>query len=279
MQPVARTAGVNFIKGGLIGVANTIPGVSGGTIAVVTGIYDRTIGAISGFFTEHGGWKPNALFLLPILLGAGVGIVAFAQIIDFLNVNYPQQTAFLFLGLIAGSLPFLMRTASKAAPRRWYAIPFAVCLTAVVTMAIVREPQLANPATTLTPGLAALLLASGFISAAAMIVPGVSGSFVLLLLGTYSTVIRAVKDLSIPIIAIVAVGAVLGLVLVSKGINYLLAHHHGPTYYGVIGLVVGSLVGVWPGFSFDFVGLTSVAAAAVGVALALLLGRRPSTTG
>lgn len=274
MRSTTRRAGVNFLKGGLIGIANTIPGVSGGTIAVVTGIYDRTIGAISGFFVEHGGWKANTVFLLPILAGAGAGIVVFAQFLDFLTVNYPQQTAFLFLGLIAGSVPFLFRTASKAAPRRWYAVPFVLCLAAVVALSLLREPTLGSPETELSPGLTLMLLASGFVSAAAMIVPGVSGSFVLLLLGTYSTVIRAVRDLDLAVIAIVGVGALLGLVLVAKGIDYLLEHHHGPTYYGVIGLVLGSLVGVWPGFTFDLAGLTSVAAGGVGVALALLLGSR-----
>lgn len=267
-------AGRNFLKGGLIGIANTIPGVSGGTIAVITGIYDRTIGAISGFFKEHGGWRANLAFLVPILAGAGVGIVLFARILDFLNVSYPQQTAFLFLGLIVGSLPFLVRTASVATFKSSFLIPLVVCLALVVVLSVMNEPDLGNPRTDLSAGLVALLLVSGFVSAAAMIVPGISGSFVLLLLGTYSTIIRAVRDFNLAMLAVVGVGAVLGLVLVAKLINYLLERHHGWSYYGIIGLVLGSLVGIWPGFGFDAAGLLSVAAFAVGLALALLLGSR-----
>jgi putative membrane protein len=274
LSPAVMVGGRNFLKGGLIGIANTIPGVSGGTIAVVTGIYDRTIAAISGFFKEHGGWTANLGFLLPILGGAGVGIVAFARIIDFLNVSYPHQTAFFFLGLIVGSLPYLIRVASEARFRMYYALPLVLCLTLVVVMSIVSEPDLGNPRTELSTATALMLLLSGFVSAAAMIVPGVSGSFVLLLLGTYSTIIRAVRDFNIPALLLVALGAVLGLILVAKGIQYLLEHYHAPTYYGIIGLVLGSLAALWPGFTFDLNGLLSVGAFGIGLVLAMLLGSR-----
>jgi len=98
---------VNALKGSLIGVANTIPGVSGGTIAVITGLYDQLIASVSGFIKT--GWKKNLLFLLPVIVGIAVGIGLFARAVDYFMENYPDQTAFFFMGLILGSVPFLIR--------------------------------------------------------------------------------------------------------------------------------------------------------------------------
>ena len=121
MQPV-----INALKGSLIGAANTIPGVSGGTIAVVTRIYDELIGAISGFFKT--GWKRNTLFLLPVIAGVAIGIILFAQVVDYFLANHPMQTAFFFMGLILGSMPFLTKITLREAFKPIYLIPFVISL-------------------------------------------------------------------------------------------------------------------------------------------------------
>lgn len=263
---------INALKGVLIGIANTIPGVSGGTIAVVTGIYDRMIGAVGGFFREHGGWKANLLFLGPIVIGVGAGILGFARIVDFFLESYPEQTALFFMGLIAGSVPFLAKKSIKDRFRWWYLIPLVLCLGALVVMRVVGRPPASDPITTVTVYGVVMVFLSGVISAAAMIIPGISGSFILLLIGMYSTFINAASDRNLVILGIFVAGSAVGIVVVAKLINLLLKHFHEPTYFAIIGLVVGSLVSIWPGLSGGAMSIVSVIAFALGFVAAFFLG-------
>lgn len=267
-----RTSVLNALKGVLIGIANTIPGVSGGTIAVVTGIYERTIGAVGGFFREHGGWKANLLFLAPILVGVGIGILGFARVIDYLLESYPEQTALFFMGLIAGSIPFLVKRSVRGRFRLWYLVPLVVAAAVLVIMRLAGDPPASEPITTLSLTSVLLVFASGIISAAAMIVPGISGSFVLLLIGMYSTFIRAASDRNLAVLGVFLLGSIAGIVVVSKLINVLLKRFHEPTYFAIIGLVVGSLVSIWPGLGGGIMTVVSIAAFVVGFVLAFLLG-------
>lgn len=298
-----RTALINSLKGLAIGMANAIPGVSGGTIAVITGIYARTLSAIGGFFTDYGGWKANLGFLAPIVLGGAVGIGLFAQIIDRLLVAAPEQTFFFFIGLILGSLPHLVgkalepsratgatgktrapgetgAPADDAAEQRTgnprfspiYVLPFTLTLGILIVIELLGSPSESPPITNLDLAGGLLIFLSGMISAAAMIIPGISGSFILLLIGTYTTFIQAARDLNVPILLVFVVGAAAGLASVAKLIAWLLARFPRPTYWAIIGLVVGSVVSIWPGFTLGLEAVWSVAAAALGAVPALLLG-------
>jgi putative membrane protein len=235
---------INALKGSLIGAANTIPGVSGGTIAVVTRIYDDLIAAISGFVKT--GWKKNTLFLLPVVAGVAIGIFLFAQVVDYFLETYPTQTAFFFIGLILGSIPFLLKITIREAWRPVYLIPFGISLGLLVWMALAGRPPSTEPIIHLTLTNAVLIFLTGVISSATMIIPGVSGSFVMLLIGMYSTFIRAAKDINLPILAVLVPGFIIGIVVVSKLINFLLSRYHGITYWAIIGLVLGSVLAIWP---------------------------------
>lgn len=270
-------AGINALKGSLIGAANTIPGVSGGTIAVITRIYDRLIGSVSGFFRT--GWKENALFLAPVAIGAGIGIVVFARLVEFFLASYPELTAFFFIGLILGSLPFLARVLLKERPHAGSWIGFAAAFTLLLVAAIVGRPPETDPITELTAGSALLIFLAGVISSATMVVPGVSGSFVLLLIGMYSTFLRAVTDLDLAVLAVLLPGLAVGIVLVSKLINFLLTRHHTVSYSAILGLVLGSVLSIWPRTDAGWYLPSNVAevaggvaVAAVGFALAYFLG-------
>jgi putative membrane protein len=269
---------INALKGSLIGAANTIPGVSGGTIAVITLLYDDLIAAISGFFKT--GWKKNLLFLLPIVIGVVVGIVLFAQVVDYFLENHPMQTAFFFMGLILGSVPFLVKITLKEAFKPIYLVPFVISFGLLIWMSIAGRPPLSEPITQLTLAVAVPIFLTGVISSATMIIPGVSGSFIMLLIGMYSTFIRAAKDLNLPILAVLVPGFIVGIVLVSKVINLLLTRYHGITYWAIIGLVLGSVIAIWPR---DDAGawtvpdsavmiVTGIAALVVGFLLAYFLG-------
>lgn len=272
MKKEFHTPIVNLLKGSLIGIANIIPGVSGGTIAVVTGIYDRLIEAVGGFFKEGGGWKKNLLFLFPIILGAGLGIILFARVIEYLLSHYPEQTAFLFIGLILGSLPFLVRKATTAPFKPTFLIPLVITLSLIIIMAFSHQSEPFEMEFELTFKSGVIIFFAGVISAAAMIIPGISGSFMLLLFGMYPLFIYAVKEFDIPLLTIMAAGALVGILLVSKVINFLLHRFHGYTYYGIIGLVLGSVVSIYPGFTVSVKGGVSILALAAGAGLASLFG-------
>ena len=161
-----------FLKGLGIGAANTVPGVSGGTIAAITGIYDRLIHAISTFLTD---WKQNLLILAPVGFGAILGIALFASLVDVLLIEAPQATAFFFIGLILGSLPFLLRQLSESTIRTPQILAGVIAAAVVIVMGIAGRPPMTEPMTELTLTSGLWLLLAGVISAATMIIPGVSG--------------------------------------------------------------------------------------------------------
>ena len=278
MNNNAIRAAANALKGCLIGAANVIPGVSGGTIAVITRLYDDLIASISGFFRT--GWKKNALFLSPIVVGAAIGIILFARVIGFFLDSYQIQTIYFFMGLILGSLPFLVKTTLTESFRPIYLLPFAVTLGLLVWMSLAGRPPLSEAITELTLVGAVWIFLTGVISSATMVIPGVSGSFVLLLIGMYETLREAAVTFNVPILAVLLPGFVVGIVLVSKLINFLLSRHHSVTYWAIIGLVVGSVVAIWPRTESGAWTVpttaaaiaTSIAAFAVGFALAFFLG-------
>jgi putative membrane protein len=275
----------NGFKGSLIGAANTIPGVSGGTIAVITRLYDGLIDSVGGFFKT--GWKKNLTFLLPVILGVVVGIVLFARVVDFFLTDYPIQTAFFFMGLILGSVPALFKITIREPFRPVYLIPFLLSLGLLVAMTVAGRPPASEPITTVTLQTGVLIFLTGVVSSATMIIPGVSGSFVMLLIGMYSTFIAAVNDLNIPVLALLVPGFVVGIVAVSKLIRVLLNRYHAITYWAIIGLVLGSVLAIWPRGTNDSwivptaapVLLTSIASFLAGILLAYFLGsdRRPQS--
>lgn len=265
----------HFAKGIAIGAANTVPGVSGGTIAVVTGIYDRLVAAIGDFFSSR--WRAHLLVIAPVLLGAMTGIAGFAWVIEWGLENAREQTFFVFVGLIAGSLPFVARQVRGAPVRPWYVLIAAAAFGLLVIQAIIGEPPLSSAISAVDAATIAPLFGAGMVATATMIIPGVSGSFVLLLIGMYATFISAVRTGNVPVLLVLIAGAAAGLILASKVMTVLLTRAHAPTYWAILGLVAGSIVGIWPGVSSLTAGLWDLAALAVGVALAMLLGKRPSS--
>jgi len=264
----------NAAKGAAIGAANTVPGVSGGTIAVVTGIYDRLVAAIGDFFSPR--WKEHLFFLAPVLAGVLFGIAGFAWVIDFGLTTYPEQTFFFFVGLIGGSVPFVYHQVGDAPPRPGDAILALFAFGILLVQAILGEPPMSDPITTVSVATLVPLLVAGVLATGTMIIPGVSGSFVLLIIGMYSTFLQAVRQGNIPVLGVLIIGAAVGIVAVSKVMDLLLRRFHRRTYWFILGLVAGSIVGIWPGVTSIASALGDIVAAVVGGALALLLGKRPA---
>lgn len=257
---------MEFLKrvlyGAIIGVANIVPGVSGGTMAVILGIYDKLLESIS-----FKNLKRNILFLLPVAIGGGAGILALSTAMKFLIVNYPIATNFAFIGLILGSIPMIWKRARnpKGDPKGESSVSpanivfFAAALAFMLLLAFLNQGSIENAVQTqLTPVLAVQLFLASIASAFAMLLPGISGSFVMLLLGSYSTVITAISDLNVVLLLPVAAGCLVGLLLGAVLISKLMKRFPQATYMAILGLIAGSLFSIYPGFVFGAEGIAAV---------------------
>lgn len=267
----------NIYRGILMGISDLIPGVSGGTIAFILGIYDRLLESISGFFSRN--WKKHLGFLVPLGLGIGITLLLFSRVIEYLLEQHYEATQFFFMGLIIGVIPYIMKQAEvkKNFTSRHLIILVVIGAALAVTAFIPTEDNLA-PITSLTVPVFFLLFFSGWLASMAMLLPGISGSFILLLLGVYSTAINALSSLNIPIALAIGAGVIVGFIVSSKAIQYLLEHFTYVTYAAIIGLIIGSLFVVFPGFSADSATLiTSLVTFALGLAFTLLFSSPKKT--
>lgn len=278
-----------FLKGIVVGAANIIPGVSGGTIAVIMGIFDRLIEALNTLFKK---FKENMLFLIPVGLGAVAGIVGLSRVINWSLTNYEVQTNFFFVGLVAGSIPLIYKRAvSKRSFKPVYIIPFLVGAACVIGMAFI-TPSTGGEAAiqSLTFGNFFQILGCGAIAAAAMVVPGISGSLVMVLLGLYSSVTLAIEKATTfssfdtmleggLVLIPLALGIVIGIFTIAKIIEILMRRFFTGTYFGIFGLMIGSLAALLINMDilhqhFDiYVILGSLVTVAAGFFTAFFLGR------
>ncbi|MCQ6276798.1 DUF368 domain-containing protein [Bacillus sp. V3B] len=236
----------NIFKGMMMGASDVVPGVSGGTIALLVGIYERLIEAIDGLTTK--GWKKHVVFLLPVGLGMGTAILTLSHLLSWLMERFPQPTFFFFLGLIVAIIPLLLREADY---KQTFKVPHYVLLI-LAAVAVAMTAFVSHDQTTVMTNLAwddyLYLFFAGWIASSAMILPGISGSLMLLLMGAYATVIEAIKSLNFPVIIVVGLGIVMGLLLTSKLIRYVFHNYRTVTYAILIGFVAGSIFVIYPGW-------------------------------
>ena len=241
-----------LLRGVVIGVANIIPGVSGGTMMVSMGIYDTLIHCITHLFKE---FKKSIKTLLPYAIGMLVGIVALASVINWGLENHPLPTNTLFIGLILGGLGPLLKKVDTKKINAAAVIAFIALFALIIWLGVQRKDSIQNAESINMDVLQMLIMVFiGMIASATMIIPGVSGSLVLMLLGYYKPVVNALstlKDglfsfnfslLGQPLMMLLPflLGIVLGIFGVAKLIEWLTAHYPTPTYCGVLGLVVAS---------------------------------------
>ncbi len=239
-----------MVKGGVIGIANIIPGVSGGTMAVVLGIYEKLIEAIGNFITDRIKRKEYIVFLLKILLGAGVSIIIFSWVMDYLLTYYESYTYLFFVGLIAGSIPAIYKTHPNMKLNLPSAITFLLGVGIIIFLSLSFPENIGNPSEELEISLNfwdnGILLIAGIFSGGSMIVPGISGSFILVLMGQYHKVIRAVKNIDVIPLLFLGVGIGAGIWSFAKLIDLLLKKFPKETFYFILGLVFSSLYPIFP---------------------------------
>lgn len=243
------------VKGACMGAADVIPGVSGGTIAFIMGIYDDFVGSLASINGEavrmllkgqfKAFWKHiNGSFLLSLAVGIGISVITLAGLMQYVLEWYPIQTWAFFFGLITASSIFIIRGISGWGWREILMLA-AGCVLGVTVCTL-------SP--TQTPDAFWFIFLSGALAICAMILPGISGSFILLILGKYQFIMSAISGLvsgvnvgqNLLILSVFGIGAIIGILSFSKFLHWLLARWQKPTMIVLAGFIIGSLVKVWP---------------------------------
>ncbi len=236
------------LKGMAMGAADVVPGVSGGTIAFISGIYEELLSSISSINLKllktlqkegfKAVWKEvNGPFLLSLFIGIFISVLSLAKIIKWLLENQPILLWSFFFGLVLASVIYVGKQILKWTP--------------LVVISLIVGASLAYYITTLNPLISenaspAFLFLAGSIAICAMILPGISGAFILVLLGAYQPILTAINERDLGLIAIVGSGAVLGLLLFSKVLKWLFMHFKDLTLAILTGFIIGSLNKIWP---------------------------------
>lgn len=277
-----------FLQGIVIGVANIIPGVSGGTMMVAMGIYDKLIHSITHLRKE---FKESIRFLIPIFVGVGAALVVVARILEFCFERFPIQTNLLFCGLIVGSLPFICTHVKGKKVTPGMIVSFLVFFAVVVAMALMGETEGAAADVSFSLINIIKLFGVGVIAAATMVVPGVSGSMMLMILGYYNTILECINDTvdaltafdierimdNMLVLIPFGIGVVIGIFLIAKIIEFIFERAETHAYWAIVGLIVASPIAIlwktdWSGFSLVAV-LTGAVTFAIGWIVAGKLGK------
>ena len=277
----------DILRGVVIGIANAIPGVSGGTMMVSMGIYDKLIYSVTHLFKQP---VKSIKTLLPYFIGMAIGIVGLAFAIVAMFEHIPFQTCMLFIGLILGGVPILTGHLKGVRFNLSHAVVFLIFFGAIILLQIFGG-QGSDVALSVTPISLFKLVLVGIVAAATMVIPGVSGSMMLMTMGYYYPVIGSVKDFITALVAFDApkiihicmilipfgIGVVVGIFAVAKLIEMLMDKYEALTYCGIMGLVVASPVVILmsaplAGMSVVTV-LTGAVTFVVGVVIALCLGK------
>ena len=243
-----------FIKGFIMGIANIIPGVSGGTLAIILGIYEEFIGALSHFFKN---FKKNLIFLIPVALGMLAAIATMSNVIDYSLNHFTVATVLFFVGLVVGGIPMLLGKVKGKKDNKKIRnyVAFIFTFSIVIFMAVAKLIFSTDFSISLGHvGLAGLILLFlvGILAAGTMVIPGVSGSLVLMLIGYYEPVIKTIKNLvhfknvshNLLIVGVFGLGILIGIVSIARLFEYLFKKHETTTYFGVLGFIFASVIAI-----------------------------------
>jgi putative membrane protein len=243
------------IKGFIMGIANIIPGVSGGTLALTLGIYEDFIGAISHFFRNI---KKHVNFLLPIFVGILLSVITMSNVISTCFDQYPIPTTLFFMGLVIGGIPMLLKRVKNTKEKKQVSSYVIALITFSIVMIMAFSEQIFGSGlgnvsfSNMAVFDYVILFFVGLIAAATMVIPGVSGSLVLMLLGYYLPIIGVLKELTkfenlgpnLLVAFVFGVGVLVGIVAISKVIEYLLEKFEAKTFFGVIGFILASIIAI-----------------------------------
>ena len=287
---------LNLVRGAMIGTAETVPGVSGGTVALMTGVYEPILTSAGHLVTgvriavvdgirgrglarsREDFSKVRWALVIPIGIGMVIALVAMARVMETLIEDHPATMRGLFLGLVLASLVVPFRHARISLDRRgrggaWRPAEWGIAAVAAVVVGII----VSLPGSELTPSPVVLVIAAA-LAVSALVLPGLSGSFLLLTFGLYEPTLEAVNERDLGYLAFFATGALIGLVTIVKVLQWLLEHHRRLTLVILTGVMAGSLIALWPWQDEDGARIAPtgsvigpVVAALVGAAVVLLV--------
>jgi len=236
------------LKGFGMGAANVIPGVSGGTIALLTGIFTEIIDALNALM-DPSSWKMllkgqfrefwryiHGTFLVSLLVGVLISIFSLAKLMVYVMHFYPVQTWAFFFGLIIASSVYMIYDI-----KGWKFVDFLFFAVGIALGVVI-----CTLSPTTTPDDLWFIFICGAIAVCTMILPGISGSFILVILGKYDYIMQSVNQLNLPVLLVFGVGCVIGILGFSKFLHWLLKHYERATMLTLVGFVIGALVKVWP---------------------------------
>lgn len=277
----------SILKGMVIGIANIIPGVSGGTMMVAMGIYDKLIHCITHLFSE---FKKSFLFLLPIAIGMGIAVVGGAFTIEKMFEVIPFQTSLLFIGLVVGGLPAIWKNVKGNSIKFGHILAGVIFFAIVVVMALLGDKEGTAADMTFNLVNAMKLLGVGIVAAATMVIPGVSGSMMLLLMGYYNPILSTITAFlealrnfdvngmmqGVGVLAPFGVGVVVGIFAIAKLIEIIFLKFPLYAYWAIIGLIVASPIaiiamGTFPTITIVHI-LTGIVTLVIGFVIAMKLG-------
>ncbi len=271
-----------ILKGAMMGVANIIPGVSGGTMAVSMGIYDKIIHAATHLVSE---FKKSMKLLLPIVLGMALGIVVLARILEYMFARVPLQTNLLFIGLIIGGLPAITKKVKGKTIRLGHILVCLLFFGVVAGLAMMGEQEGAAADLSFNVINIVKLFGVGIVTSATMVIPGVSGSMMLMLMGYYNPILNEVNDFidnlvqfNVPgildgckVLAPFGIGVVVGIFAIAKIIEIIFEKFPDHAYWAIIGLIVASPVAIFFMGSMGTITIISVLTGAVALLLGILI--------
>ncbi|HGZ8683682.1 DUF368 domain-containing protein [Staphylococcus aureus] len=271
---------INILKGFAMGTSDLVPGASGGTIALLLGIYNQFIASISGIFSRR--FWPSFTFLIPIIIGMLLAMGSLSNLFNYLLSQHHIPTMFFFGGLIIGIVPYLLKISNyktSFTTKHYMMVIAGIAILIVITL-MNNGDKHAGETLTLSTSLIIKYFIAGMCASSAMLLPGISGSFMLLVFGVYGTVMLAISEVvklnfaGLPILLAVGFGVLAGFIISSKIIQYFLTHHKLMTFALIIGFVVGSLFAVFPGLPTNIVmWFVSLVVFIIGFIVSLTLGR------
>jgi len=239
----------NFIKGIFIGSGAILPGISSGVICMVVGLYEKLLNRVLNFFKDI---KGNIKFLFPIVIGAIIGIIIFSNIISYCFNYIPCQTKSLFIGLLLGSIYILAKSnLNTNTNNKSEYISFFICFILGIGLIYLENFININNEYISNTYNASFLILSGFFMSIGIVVPGVSSTVILIILGVYSTYLSALSVVNMTVLFPMMLGAGIGSIIFMKIIQKFLNYFHAQTMFGIIGFSLGSVLILFPEYSFN----------------------------
>ena len=233
---------LNVVKGIFIGAGAIVPGVSSGVLCVIFGIYEKLLDAVLNFFKDI---KQNIKFLFPIALGVGIGVLLFSNMLNYLLYEFPIQTKSIFIGLIIGTIPSLIREVNEKEAFKPQNVMYLLIALAIGIITVVLENRM-HIITNVDNMSIMYLVMCGAIMSVGIVVPGVSSTIILMLLGVYSVYLQSVANLYLPVLIPLGIGLILGSIIVMKLTKKLLEMYYSQTFYSIIGFTIGSIFVLLP---------------------------------